>query len=767
MALFDSHHLVTACIDSARRIAVPCNAQGFLCSADGGNLPSVTEYALALLLMKYTDTLPPSRQSPTLLPSNLDNAFAASVQHCSASPALVSRISFHSLTAAYPPMASVLRECIDILHALPEHHASAYARAAADIVRYVHSADYQTVRPVCLEKMLTRIATVHSGHTVALAGRYAPVLVTAAIEEAQSHQSGFVNSVSLNVRLRDLRTSESPATLCSLTTALYGNAINIRSSEQAALDTVFCIDDDGTISLHNLADGLHESGQVLYACTESHYTSVLRKTEIPDLVERDVVESITTVRPAGDGEAYVIIHIRTKKPAVKRHRLLLAERIIDPYAPGYEVAEEVAAAIRTFTTQDAHTVVTHRTKFTGRHYACDSLLYAPKRYYPDGSISLFGGVPYTEFTLLVRSLHAHKIDVARYFIESDESFVHFAPALANKQLIRIAISSAPTLRDQETRMHYALAHWWYRNESYLTGNTEAQFTIIESFSSALHAVGLLDMYVLRAVIAEWMHDFNSTLLALHHSKGGHDVLNEWLNAIIDRIAAEGTSIWDSLSLTESVIFESLAPAIMQRIRSGSEVLNSLADEYTLPAVPESVRALITEGSASLSIPERTQRVEARIAELHAFIEEQKRRIASLHVTAKKNRTGETAELFDSTIAVQDELGTIITELVPAQTELRALEHILRPLSDIAERTTNTHRTIARHTEQLPAALRQMAAAISNESATTIVLDVLRENLITAVEECITESREFIITTLEEWWDRYDVQSVVGTSIANE
>lgn len=379
--------------------------------------------------------------------------------------------------------------------------------------------------------------------------------------------------------------------------------------------------------------------------------------------------------------------------------------------------------------------------------------------------TLFSGIPYNEYAEFQQSLLACGIDMSNYFVHNQSNAVEFSPTFSEKSLLRVGVLSAPTIRNQETRLQYSLAHWWYRNEPLLPAISVQYAHLQQSFSDALYP-GLLRLPALRGVFAVWMA-YHRKDMELLETKGARAVMIHWLDVIESKTSLYGRDVWQWLSPVERQIAEHILPSVARTIASSTATIESIEKKKStlnFNGAEMVIDSLLRRGDSLLMKKQpdgndiRTAVVEARIQELRQSISTLKNRINELHGKAKKhNVRHDDVELIDSTMEIQDELGTIISALVPAQSELRALEHSLKPFHELQERIEAERLHIERIITLMLPAIQSAKSDITNEAAETAVIDVLRETLHATVEHAVQLRKEEILRTLEYWWDEYAIK----------
>ncbi|MFN8368845.1 MAG: hypothetical protein U0Y96_16530 [Candidatus Kapaibacterium sp.] len=734
-----------------------------------GATDSVLHHALALLLLKRFDRLPPHQQSLTTIARNLNNALLALERTDTRLAGLSAFIDFRTNTNGEEIQPKQLRSAVAYFSDVYVADGYCVAKAAEQFLqRNTRNAQL----PLNAEKVIARLLDVYNGYSVLDMNPHVSLRL-AEVLESTSHQAFSTGDA--NIQLFAVNGNAYNRTLATMMSVLNNSAITWVQpdevntiAENATMYDRILHDCTDTLSIRAVASMLSERGAAVLTAGEEAITAN-NKQELQWALENDILECV--VRIAGvqqQIEPLYLLVLRINKPLHTRQRVLFINdesevthgnaRLIDE-----ESIEQILGARELFITQGTYCAVVPRNKLTSQDFFPEPRTYTePKRKTDVQSPSLFGGIPHEEFTLLCNTLDQHGVDVRSYFVDSLNGFIDFAPAFVSKSLIRVAIASAPTLKNQETRMHYTFAHWWYRNEPFITGLPVTRHEVEASFTEALAGVGLLDAPAVKAVFARWWNAVSNDVYVMH-SCGATELVESWLGKIEIKASAEGNRFWQHLTDEEEYLLQHLAPAVLRRVRTSTttlgeiEALKSTVQFNGAERVVESMRRRREEQLASEvhDADVQAEVISKRITELQRFVAEQKQRIAELHKDAKDRQTlHDSKELFDSTVTLQDELGNIIAALVPAQSELRMLEQAMKPYSDLQARIEHERTYIERITNQVPQAFSIARKALSTELATTLALDILREKLTVCIESRLTINRERIITKLEQWWDDY-------------
>lgn len=154
---------------------------------------------------------------------------------------------------------------------------------------------------------------------------------------------------------------------------------------------------------------------------------------------------------------------------------------------------------------------------------------------------LVGGVPKAEVQAKAALFAAHGLDPQALFVDRDARYFDFAPALTTRAALKPAIEGDPSLQAQEAALRDAFEAWWQAHGPRTTAlagrrNDAAALValrheLLASFSEALEAVGLLDRFQVRGIIAGfWVqtrYEFQTLMV-----RGARGVIDAWRTSIV-------------------------------------------------------------------------------------------------------------------------------------------------------------------------------------------------------------------------------------------
>ena len=158
---------------------------------------------------------------------------------------------------------------------------------------------------------------------------------------------------------------------------------------------------------------------------------------------------------------------------------------------------------------------------------------------------LVGGVPRAEVADKAALFRAHGLDPLDLFVERDAKYYDFRPALSKRQDLKPAIEGNAGLVAREAAIRTAFEHWWQAHSARITalagqaqnGSDSAvslvalRSDLLASFSTSLEAVGLLDRFQVRGIIAGFWTQTKYDFLTLI-ARGARGVMDAWRTSIV-------------------------------------------------------------------------------------------------------------------------------------------------------------------------------------------------------------------------------------------
>ena len=289
------------------------------------------------------------------------------------------------------------------------------------------------------------------------------------------------------------------------------------------------------------------------------------KTIRAGIIDEDLLEAVIGVAPNlfyGTGIPACILVLRQRvqnganrvsgKPAERQGKVLFinADReYFEGRAQNYLLPEHIEKIVTTFdefkavpsfsAIVDIATLKTNDYNLNIRRYADN----APPPEPHDVRAHLVGGVPKAEVDAeaMANLFKAHGLNPLDLFVERDAKYYDFKPQLTRRQDIKPAVESNAGLLAKEAAIRGAFETWWAAHSARITalaGQMENAASLVAlrndllaSFSESLDAVGLLDPFQVRGIVAGFWYQTKYDFLTLM-ARGAKGVADAWRTSIV-------------------------------------------------------------------------------------------------------------------------------------------------------------------------------------------------------------------------------------------
>lgn len=154
---------------------------------------------------------------------------------------------------------------------------------------------------------------------------------------------------------------------------------------------------------------------------------------------------------------------------------------------------------------------------------------------------LVGGVPKAEVTDKAALFQAHGLDPLDLFVERDAKYFDFKPELTRRQDLKPAIEGNAGINAREAAIRDAFEQWWQAHSGRITalaGQMDNPASLVAlrndllaSFSQSLEAIGLLDPFQVRGIVAGFWYQTKYDFLTLM-ARGAKGVADAWRTSIV-------------------------------------------------------------------------------------------------------------------------------------------------------------------------------------------------------------------------------------------
>jgi type I restriction enzyme M protein len=281
------------------------------------------------------------------------------------------------------------------------------------------------------------------------------------------------------------------------------------------------------------------------------------------MIEDDLLEAVIGVAPNlfyGTGIPACIIVLRQQtqkgarrvsgKPAERRGKVLFinADReYFEGRAQNYLLPEHIEKIVTTFDEFRAipgFSAIVDNATLKDNGYNLNIRRYADNAPPPephDARAHLVGGVPKAEVEAKAALFAAHGLDPNDLFVERDAKYLDFAPTLIRRQDLKPAIEGNPGLIAKEAAIREAFEQWWRAHSGRITalagqmdnaaGLVALRSELLASFSDSLEAIGLLDPFQVRGIVAGFWTQTKYEFLTLM-ARGAKGVADAWRTSIV-------------------------------------------------------------------------------------------------------------------------------------------------------------------------------------------------------------------------------------------
>lgn len=291
------------------------------------------------------------------------------------------------------------------------------------------------------------------------------------------------------------------------------------------------------------------------------------KTIRAGIIEHDLLEAVIGVAPNlfyGTGIPACILVLRQRvqnganrvsgKPAERQGKVLFinADReFFEGRAQNHLLPEHIEKIVTTFDefrAIDGFSSIVDNATLKDNAYNLNIRRYADNAPPPephDVRAHLVGGIPKAEVADKASLFSAHGLNPMDLLVERDAKYWDFAPALDKRQALKPAIENNAGLLAKEAAIRDAFEQWWRDHSariSALSGQMQdgqdsaaslvaLRSDLLASFSQSLEAIGLLDPFQVRGIVAGFWYQTKYEFLTLQ-ARGAKGVADAWRTSIV-------------------------------------------------------------------------------------------------------------------------------------------------------------------------------------------------------------------------------------------
>lgn len=340
-------------------------------------------------------------------------------------------------------------------------------------------------------------------------------------------------------------------------------------------------------------------------------------------------------------------------------------------------------------------------------------------------------------------------------------YLDFIADLTERSHIKPLIESDPGVIAQEQKLRKSALTWWELAEKEIAALPQThklmklRLQLLLSFEEAVRPVGLLDRYKTMGVIVSWWEEAYESSADLRRldSQGFKGLIESWVESIRDAVEDDETKPADKIDPLSHKVVGKLVPEYLQELDQAEAAIATLQQEKEAFEQGEEGDGEAEEGDAVNVVKE----LEARMKELKQSIKDAQTRIKVLLGSARKQGSIQYVEKQgQDTTELEQELADLQFQVTPVEVEMAEIEETLKPYREIVKKLSEARKHLRELKAALVTRLLEASAALSDEEAQRLVLDIFREELMAQLERYIVEHRQWVIAAVENWWDKYKV-----------
>lgn len=287
------------------------------------------------------------------------------------------------------------------------------------------------------------------------------------------------------------------------------------------------------------------------------------KTIRAGIIDDDLLEAVIGVAPnlfinTQIPAAILVLRQRTQqganrisgKPPERQGKVLFinADReFFEGRAQNYLLPEHIEKIVTTFDdfrAVEGFSAIVDNATLKANGYNLNIRRYADNAPPPephDVRAHLVGGIPKAEVGAKAALFHAHGLNPLDLLAERDARYLDFKPEIATRQALKPAIEDNGGLIAKEAAIRAAFEGWWSAHSARITalagqmdnaaGLVALRQELLASFSQSLEAIGLLDPFQVRGIVAGFWYQTKYEFLTLM-ARGAQGVADAWRTSII-------------------------------------------------------------------------------------------------------------------------------------------------------------------------------------------------------------------------------------------
>jgi len=429
-----------------------------------------------------------------------------------------------------------------------------------------------------------------------------------------------------------------------------------------------------------------------------------------------------------------------------------------------EHAEKIVRTYENFETIPGYSRVVKLDEIKANDFNLNIRRYADNAAPPephDVKAHLIGGIPKSEVDAKEELLISHGLETTVLFVDRDEKYFDFIPSITNRADIRAIIENDSSVKNEERRLTDAFSKWWETHKvelERLPGNNnvmKVRASYLTTFEEALAPVGLLDRFKIAGVIASWWNQAYDELKTIV-SQGFTGLIDGWVQTIKDFIEGEDDGLDDDFKPLEHKIVSKLIPEYIEELADAESEIECLKAEKESFERGEHIEDSDEEYDGKewnygKGLEDRLKELKGRLVERMGRV-----RFPKLNEDAEEPSPTEFLKNLAKTKDAARIVMENVEELEPIVEELMEIEVLLQPYKQIKKDLTAARRKYKKLKAALVKRLIEAREKLSEDDDREVVLDLIREGMVRHLERYVVSHRQLVITTAENWWDKYAV-----------
>ncbi|MBI4851735.1 MAG: N-6 DNA methylase [Acidobacteria bacterium] len=204
-----------------------------------------------------------------------------------------------------------------------------------------------------------------------------------------------------------------------------------------------------------------------------------------------------------------------------------------------EHVEKIVSTFEAFADIPNYATVVTKEELATNDYNCNIRRYADNSPPPepqDVRAHLVGGVPKREVEAKKPLFAAHGFNATDIFIERDKDYFDFSSSITERNQLKALIEANAGIIAQEARLQEAFNNWWRAHEVKVLELPKSRnlmvlrSELLNSFTSSLCPIGLLDRFKVSGVIASWWNEIQYDLKTIA-AQGFAGLIDSWVSTI--------------------------------------------------------------------------------------------------------------------------------------------------------------------------------------------------------------------------------------------